>query len=139
MDLGRFESVALLPAAARYRAFLDDATTARGWSVAAAVSTLFIEGTKYERGELEADAEKRPEPALEEHPLVKHYGLDVQRLALTRAHRGVEGAHRSAAWHVMLEHVPAEDRDAVVPAMAEALERWLAYRDDVAAACGLVR
>ena len=35
MDLERFAKVRLLPAAHAYRGFLDDATTNRGWSVAA--------------------------------------------------------------------------------------------------------
>ena len=74
-----------------------------------------------------------------EHPLVKHYGLPLECLALTKAHRGVEGEHRAAAWRVMLDHVPESERGPVVDAMREALERWLAYRDDVAEACGLTR
>jgi pyrroloquinoline-quinone synthase len=137
MDLRRFERVELLPGAARYRSFLDDATQARGWEVAAAVATLFIEGTRYERGELERGAPRRPEPPLEAHPLCAHYGLSPEHLALTRAHRKVEGEHRAAAWRVVLDHVAEERRRAVVAAMEEALERWLAYRDDVAQACGL--
>jgi len=139
MDLSRFEQVELLPGAARYRAFLDEATQARGWSVAAAVTTLFLEGTPYDRSVLDPDAPPRPEPDLNEHPLVKHYGLDVEHLALTKAHRSVEGEHRAAAWRVMLDHVPEGDRPAVVEAMEQALARWLAYRDAVAEACGLTR
>lgn len=139
MDLRRFEDVALLPGAARYRAFLDEGTTQRGWSVAAALTTIFLEGTPYDRSVLDPSAEKRPEPPLSEHPLVKHYGLPLECLALTKAHRGVEHEHRAAAWRVMLDHVPAGDRQAVVDAMARALELWLAYRDDVADACGLSR
>lgn len=139
MDLSRFQRVELLPGAARYRAVLDDATTNRGWEVGAAVTTIFVEGTRYERGELDADAPRRPQPPLTEHPLVKHYGLAIERLALTKAHRRVEGEHRAAAWQVMLHHVAPERREAVVGAMAEALEAWRAYRDDVARACGLER
>jgi pyrroloquinoline quinone (PQQ) biosynthesis protein C len=139
MDLRRFERVELLSGAARYRGFLDDATQARGWEVAAAVSTLFVEGSRYERGELDPEAPRRPEPKLEAHPLVAHYGLDPRHLALTRAHRQVEGQHRASAWRVILEHVTEASRPAVVDAMQEALGRWLAYRDDVASACGVTR
>jgi len=139
MDLDRFVHVELLPAAAAYRALLDDATQCRGWAVAACVATLFIEGTRYERGELDADALKRPSPRISEHPLVKHYGLDDRHLVLTRAHREVEGEHRAAAWRMMLDHVPANQREACVASVDEALESWQRYRDDVAAACGLVR
>jgi pyrroloquinoline quinone (PQQ) biosynthesis protein C len=138
-DLRRFESVKLLPGAQRYRDFLDEATERRGWSAATAVTTLFIEGTPYERGEVQKGAPKRPEPPLEQHPLVKHYGLPLASLALTKAHRAVEGDHRSAAWHSILHHVPASERDAVIRTMEQALAAWLDYRDDVSAACGLAK
>jgi pyrroloquinoline quinone (PQQ) biosynthesis protein C len=139
MDLTRFEHVDLLPHAATYRALLDDCAKHRGWQVAAAVVTLFIEGTKFERGELDGTAPRRPSPPLEQHPLVVHYGLPIERLALTKAHRSVEGEHRAAAWRMMLDHVDTPARPAVVSAMQQALEAWLHYRDDVAAAVGLQR
>lgn len=137
MDLARFASVELLPKAAAYRDFLDDATQRRGWAVAAAVTTLFVEGTAYDRSVLDPQAVPRPEPPLDEHPLVKHYGLPVSSLALTKAHRSVEGEHRRAAWRIMLDHVPEADRSAVVDALGEAVTCWRAYRDDVAEAVGL--
>jgi pyrroloquinoline-quinone synthase len=137
MDLARFDDIRLLPAARRYRDVLDEATERRGWEVAAAVSTLFIEGTQYERGEIEEGAERRPAPPLEKHPLVVHYGLPLEHLALTRAHRQVEGSHRAAAWRIIVRHVSEAARPAVVSAMQQALEAWLSYRDDVARACGL--
>jgi pyrroloquinoline-quinone synthase len=137
MDLSRFERVELLSAARAYRDLVDDLTLNRGWGVAAAVTTLFLEGTKWERGEIDPSAPKRPELPLEQHPLVVHYGLPLEHLALTKAHRQVEGSHRLAAWRVILDHVPAEGRRAVVVAMRECLNAWLLYRDDVARACGL--
>jgi pyrroloquinoline-quinone synthase len=140
MDLSRFERIALLPGAKAYREYLDDCTLAGGWDVAAAITTLFLEGTKFERGELDGNAARRPVPALSEHPLVKHYGLPLEALALTRAHRSVEGGHRAAAWRSLLDHVSEPARQqAVLEAMRGVLERWLHYRDDVAAACGIVR
>jgi pyrroloquinoline-quinone synthase len=63
MDVTRFDHIALLPKAAAFRGVLDDATTGRGWEVAAGVTTIFLEGTPYERGELDETAEKRPAPA----------------------------------------------------------------------------
>ncbi len=138
MDLSRFEEVELLPAARRYRDFLLDASGARGWAVGAAVTTIFVEGTPYERGEVDASAPKRPVTPLEQHPLVVHYGLPLAALALTRAHRKVEGDHRRSAWDVVLEHTPADARARVVEAMVDAQVHWQAYRDDVAAACGQV-
>jgi len=136
MDLSRFARIELLPKAQDYRALLDECVQRRGWEVGAAVTTLFLEGTPYERGEVDAQAAKRPEPALEEHPLVKHYGLPLEDLALTKAHRQVEGAHRASAWRVVLEHVAPAARPFVVEAMNQTLNAWLSYRDEVAFACG---
>ncbi len=139
MDLARFEHVELLPAARAWRDLLDDCTQRRGWEVAAAVTTIFLEGTAFERGELDGTAPRRPQPPLELHPLVVHYKLPVEALALTKAHRSVEGGHRAAAWRVILDHAGAAARPAMVAAMDEVLRGWLAYRDDVATACGLRR
>ena len=137
MDLQRFEGIVLGPAAAAYRATIDDCTQKRSWSAAAAVTTLFIEGTKYERGEVEQDAAKRPETPLSQHPLVLHYGLPLDGLALTKAHRKVEGSHRQSAWSVILNHVPDQDRAGVLQAMADMLTAWKQYRNEVATSCGL--
>jgi pyrroloquinoline-quinone synthase len=139
MDLSRFEHVTLLPESQRYRVFLDETTLHGGWEVGAAVSTLFVEGTAHERAELDTSAPRRAAPPLEAHPLVVHYGLALDHLQLTKAHRAVEGAHRAAAWRVMLDHVAPERRPAVIEAMEGALQRWLGYRDGVAEACGLTR
>ena len=79
---------------------LDEHTQRRGWAQAAAVTTIFLEGTDHERGELDPNAPKRPAPPLEQHPLVVHYGLPLEALALTKAHRRVEGSHRAAAWRM---------------------------------------
>jgi pyrroloquinoline quinone (PQQ) biosynthesis protein C len=140
MDLTRFEQVELLPGARAFRDYLDECTLHRGWEVGAAVTTLFLEGTKFDRGELSDSAPRRPVPELSEHPLVKHYGLPLDALALTRAHRNVEGGHRAAAWRSILDYVVVPARQqAVLEAMQGVLRHWLGYRDDVAAACGIVR
>ncbi|MBM4263665.1 MAG: iron-containing redox enzyme family protein [Deltaproteobacteria bacterium] len=135
MDLNRFRSITLLPEAKAYRDLLDQAIQHYGWDVAAAIVTIFVEGTKDERRALDPDASHVPAP-LQEHPLVKHYGLPVESLALTKAHRQVEGGHRTAAWRAILDHVTPLRRGAVVRTMNDVLERWLAYRDAVAAVCG---
>lgn len=139
MDMERFEDIELLAAAVEYRSFLDEATIQQGWPRAAAVTTLFIEGTKYERGEIEPGAPKRPQLPLAEHPLVKHYGLSLEHLELTRVHRQVEGEHRASAWRIVCDHIPPDEREGVVATMEGALAHWLSYRDDVATLCGLVR
>lgn len=137
MDVARFEAVVLQPAAQAYRDELDRCTLAAGWDIAAAVTTIFLEGTEYDRGEIEDGAAKRPEPPLSEHPLVKHYGLPLQHLELVRAHRMVEGDHRRAAWRIVLDFTEAARRTAVVAAMQRVLPAWHSYRDEVAQAVGL--
>jgi pyrroloquinoline quinone (PQQ) biosynthesis protein C len=137
MDLARFEHVELLPAARVYRDTLDDYLARHGWEVACAVATLFVEGTEYERGEVDAGAPKRPVLPLEQHPLVVHYGLPLASLALTKAHRAVEGEHRASSWDALLNHGHSDRRVAVVDSMQRTLNAWSGYRDAVAAACGL--
>jgi pyrroloquinoline-quinone synthase len=139
MDLARFERVELLTAARAYRDVLDEHSQRRGWAQACAVTTIFVEGTDHERGELEPSAPRRPAPPLEQHPLVVHYNLPLDALALTKAHRRVEGSHRAAAWRIVLDHVPAGEYAGVIAAMEATLAAWLRYRDAVAAACGLAR
>jgi pyrroloquinoline-quinone synthase len=139
MDLARFQKIKLLPAAKAYRAFLDRAIQRRGWEIAAALVTIFIEGTKDDRAAIDAATPKIAAPPLRDHPLVKHYGLSLEHLALTKAHREVEGDHRSAAWSAILDHVPSGKRHAVVAGMQRALSYWLRYRDEAAAACGIAR
>ena len=136
-DLRRFADVILLPGAKHYRDTIDVLTIARGWAIAAAVVTVFIEGTSHDRALFDPAIPKRPEPALSEHPLAKHYGLPLESLSLTKAHRGVEGDHRLAAWKVMLDHVVEVERSTVVDAMQQVQRAWVRYRDDVAQACGL--
>jgi pyrroloquinoline-quinone synthase len=65
--------------------------------------------------------------------------LSLEHLALTKAHRQVEGDHRRSAWHVILSFVAEAKRPSVVESMGRALRAWQAYRDDVAAACGVGR
>jgi len=139
MDLTRFENIQLLPAAKKYRQFLDDVTEHHGWEVATAIVTIFVEGSKDERAALMASQTKSALPSLEEHPLVKHYGLTLDDLALTKAHRQVEGSHRASAWAAILDHVVPTRRGPVIRAMAEALQLWLLYRDAVAESCGIRR
>lgn len=138
MNMARFESITLLPKAREFRDTLDEYTQRHGWAAAAAVTTIFLEGTEHERGELDETKPKRPAPPLEQHPLVVHYGLALEALALTKAHRSVEGSHRAAAWRCF-DHVPQLAHGVVITAMEDTLAAWLAYRDEVAAACGLER
>ena len=138
-----FGDVKLLPAAARYRKLLDDASGADHWVVGAAVLTIFVEGSVNERKELRNTAPPESddgiEAAIRKHPLVRIHGLDPKFLELQRVHKKVEGGHRLDAWKMVLDHTPATLEDRVVQTAEKALERWLAYRDDVARACGIAR
>lgn len=139
MDLDRFQDVQRGPAAIAYRDLLDECTMVRGWAVATAITTIFIEGHAHERHAFDPSTPPRPEPALADHPLVVHYGLPVERLALVKAHRQVEGDHRIAAWRMVIDHTPDEDRRSVLRSMRQVLAAWQLYRDEVAYACGLAR
>jgi pyrroloquinoline quinone (PQQ) biosynthesis protein C len=137
-----FGAVKLLPGASRYRKFLDDATSSEPWVVGAAVMTIFVEGSVKERRELEdasPESEAEIEAAIRKHPLVRIHGLDPKFLELQRVHKKVEGGHRQDAWRMVLDHTPKEMEDRVVQSVEQALQRWLAYRDDVVAACGIAR
>jgi pyrroloquinoline-quinone synthase len=137
MDVERFKTVTMLHEAARFRAYVDEATLECGWETAMVVATIFLEGNEYERSALEEGA-KRPEVDLSEHPLVKHYGLDESSLALTRAHRMVEAGHRQVAWS-MVDAIDPSVYPQIISSMEEIIGRWYTYRDAVARACGLVR
>ena len=115
---------------------LDVATESFGWDIASAIVTIFVEGSSAERAALDVGKNQPPAP-LEEHPLVKYYGLSVDHLALTKAHRQVEGSHRAAAWNAILDHVVPLRRGAVVRVMEDALRIWQLYRDEVALVCGI--
>ena len=137
-----FGDVKLLAAASRYRKLLDDASGGDHWVVGAAVLTIFVEGSANERRELQntaPESDDQIEAAIHKHPLVRIHGLDPKFLELQRVHKKVEGGHRLDAWKMVLDNTPATLEDRVVQTVEKALERWLAYRDDVAGACGITR
>jgi pyrroloquinoline-quinone synthase len=137
-----FGEVQRLPAADAYRMFLDEVSRLDHWVVGAAVLTIFVEGSVKERRELEktsSESDEEIEAAIRQHPLVRIHGVDPKFLELQRVHKKVEGGHRLDAWKMVLDHTPAALEDRVVQTVERALERWLAYRDDVARACGITR
>jgi pyrroloquinoline quinone (PQQ) biosynthesis protein C len=137
-----FAHVELLPAAKRYRMFLDEVSGGDHWVVGAAVLTIFVEGSVNERRELEktgAQSDAGIEAAIRQHPLVRIHGIDPKFLELQRVHQKVEGGHRLDAWKMVLGHTPVTLEDHVVQTVQGALERWLTYRDDVVQACGIAR
>ena len=135
-----FAKVELLPGAKGYRAVLDEASGEAPWVVGAAVLTIFVEGSVHERTELakqEPESDAEIEASIRQHPLVRIHGIDPKFLELQRVHKMVEGGHRLDAWKMVLGHTPAALEKRVVETVQKALERWLAYRDDVAQASGI--
>lgn len=135
------ESERLEPEAIAYRALLDRRSVEAPWIVGAAVLTIFVEGSVHERAELAGTRALKPiDEAVRAHPMVAHYGCPPEKLRLARAHRAVEGGHRQDAWSMVLEHAPGgEGNVAIAQAVEEAHAAWLAYRDGVARAMGVVR
>jgi pyrroloquinoline-quinone synthase len=136
-----FEGVPLLPASRRYRQWLDRITLNGSWLEAAAVVTIFVEGSIKDRKEIDPDITSEQidvKKKILEHPLVKYQGVDPIYLDLIRAHYSIEGSHRIAAWKMVLDNAktPAQQQK-VRWAVAHSLKLWLAYRDGVARACKL--
>lgn len=130
-----FLAVTLTPQAARYRAWLDSITRRGPWTVAAAVVTVFVEGSINDRREIanaQAPSAIEIERMVRQHVLVRHYGVDPSQLSLIRAHRLVEGGHRHDAYSMVIDHVQSRAQTRpIVQAVATSLTRWLAYRDEV--------
>jgi hypothetical protein len=132
-----FDHVRLLPAAAEYRRWIDEATSGP-WLVGAAVTIIFVEGSVLDRTELEGERSAAPSVDLSRHPLVVHHGVDPKYLELKRVHARVEGGHRRDAWHAILDHAGSDsDRREVNAAVSRSLALWQGYRDAVAMAAGV--
>lgn len=128
--------------AKNYRQVLEKVSAEPPWQIGATVLTVFVEGSKHERADLEGKREHAPvEEAIAQHPLVQFYGAPPEKMRLVRAHRMVEGGHRQDAWRMLLAHVPNDSplAERIVVRVEEAHRAWLAYRDSVARAMGLHR
>jgi len=142
-EASAFAEVQLPPAARAYRAFLDEVSWPVPWQRGAAVLTLFVEGSANERAELASRAHPAPktpeeiDAAVQRHPLVRVHHVEPEAMELVRVHQRIEGGHREDAWSAVLGNVTPEQEPAVLQAMERALALWLAYRDEVAAACDI--
>jgi pyrroloquinoline-quinone synthase len=135
------DDVPLHPAARSYQRMLRDGASSAPWQAACALLTIFVEGSRNERAELEGTfVRPRGEDAVLRHPLVVHYGCPPERMKLVRAHSAIEGSHRKDAWRIVLGHVPESD-EALVRTVTQTCERalwaWHRYRDGVAERMGL--
>jgi len=139
-----FERVRLLSAAKRYRAWLDRASNHRNWIIGAAALTVFVEGSVKDRKELTEPSKPKTAEEIEaiiaEHPLVKHHGLSPDSMNLIRAHQMVEAGHRHDAYDMVVNHATTRaQQNAILACLKQCLTLWLAYRDAVARACGIVK
>ena len=140
-DADLFDDENLHPAAADYKNWLRERAVTGPWQCGVALLTLFVEGSRNERGELDGTYTRpQGDEAVKHHALVVHYGCPPEAMKLTRAHGDIEGSHRGDAWRIIETHVKGDAlEDAVVSTLTEAKERWLRYRDGVAERMGLVR
>jgi pyrroloquinoline-quinone synthase len=137
-----FEHIRLLPAARRYRAWLDRMSNHKQWVLGAAALTVFVEGSVKDRAELTEPSKPKTSEEIEaviaKHPLVQHHGLSPDHMDLIRAHQAVEAGHRHDAYDMVVNHATTRaQQQAVLACVKQCLTLWLAYRDAVAKACGI--
>ena len=140
--LRSFDKVILLPAARRYRAWLDRVSHHQDWVIGAAALTVFVEGSIKDRKELAEPSKPKSaeeiETLVQQHPLVKHYRLSPDAMDLIRAHQLVESGHRHDAYDMVVNYAATRRRqEAVLRCLKKSLTLWHAYRDAVARTCGL--
>lgn len=137
-----FEQIRLLPAARRYRTWLEKASRHRDWVVGAAALTVFVEGSVKDRKELTEPSKPKTteeiEAVIQQHPLVKHHGISPDSMNLIRAHQMVEAGHRHDAYDMVVNYATTRaQQQAVLACLKTCLKLWLGYRDAVAKACRL--
>ena len=141
-DLNDFEKIRPLPASRAYRAWLDRASNDPRWVVGAAVLTIFVEGSVKDRAEIREPSTQKSaediEAAILNHPLVRHHRLSTDHMDLIRAHQLVESGHRHDAYAMVTDHATTSaSQQAVLLSLKRSMRLWLAYRDNVAKACGI--
>lgn len=136
-----FEHDRLLPAARTYRAWLERMSHHRHWVVAAAIFTVFVEGSVKDRRELQAPSKRKKaediEAIIASHPLVRFHRVPRSRMDLIRAHQLVEAGHRHDAYDMVVNYTPPTLRPLVLTSVKKSLALWLNYRDAIAKACGI--
>ena len=137
-----FERIRLLPAARRYRAWLDRMSNHRHWVLGAAALTVFVEGSVKDRAELTEPSKPKTsdeiEAAIAKHPLVQYHRLSPDHMDLIRAHQAVEAGHRHDAYDMVVNYATTRAQQrAVLACLKKCLSLWLAYRNAVAKACGI--
>lgn len=139
-----FDDVTLLPGARRYRAWLERASHHRDWVVGAAVMTVFVEGSVKDRKELAEPSKPKTreeiESIVQQHPLVRHFGVPPDAMDLIRSHQMVEAGHRHDAYYMVVNYARTRrQQEAILRCLNTSLRLWTAYRDGVARACGIAK
>jgi len=122
----QFDDADLHPAARSYKEWLFDTAAKGPWQAAAALLTIFVEGSVNERAELAGTYQRpRGDAAVARHALVVHYGCPPEAMQLVRAHGDVEGGHRGDAWKILLDNTTdPELENTIVSTCMDALVRW---------------
>lgn len=139
-----FDAIRLLPASRRYRAWLDRVSASRDWVIGAAALTIFVEGSVKDRQEILEPSKPKTaeeiESTVQEHPLVRFHGLSPEHMDLIRSHQMVEAGHRHDAYDMVVGQASTRSQQqAILASLKKSLKLWLAYRDAVAKACGLIK
>lgn len=135
-----FKNIELFQESCAYRDWLDEITLNGVWYEAAAVITIFVEGSVKDRKELmERDLDSSPqdtEKKILSHPLVQFHGVSPKDMDLIRAHTLVERGHRRSAWKMVLDYTDTlEKQGKVRSCLKKSLDLWLLYRERVAKEC----
>lgn len=134
-----FEKIDLLPTSLAYRSYLDLITLTYDWRIAAAVLTLFVEGSCEDRQRMKKDYKplNNLQTKLKNHSLHKYHGLSLSDMDLVKAHHAIEGDHRRSAWDTLLKWIPSHMENDVDLALQRSLDLWLLFRDGVSVEMGL--
>jgi pyrroloquinoline-quinone synthase len=101
-----------------------------------------VEGSVKDRKELDEPSKPKTaeeiESIVQQHPLVRHYGLSADSMDLIRSHQMVEAGHRHDAYKMVVSYATTRaQQQAVLSCLKTCLRFWSAYRDGVARACRL--
>lgn len=131
-----FDEVTLTPSSQALREWLDEVTRSETWILGAAVLGVFMEGSSQDRAVLDGPRAMRTQSDVDErvaqHPLVRHYKVPLEAMEAARVHLRFDPIRRHDAWKMVLDHAKGEEHDLLVTTIETTLDRWLAYRGELA-------
>ena len=136
-----FENFKLLKESLAYKVWLKLIANYATLPQRLAVFTIFVEGNRNERAELNNNKQLSNleiEAEIRNYRLVRVYGINPKYLTLKRAHLKVEQSHRNDAWDMVIRHTKTQyEKKEVLNSMERSLEFWKSYREGIAKALGL--